>query len=134
LTVTNANLVLGRLSPEHFPKIFGPEENESLDLEASRAAFEELTEVINKDLKSAGGKLLSLEEVCLGFLNVANESMCRLIRQITESRGYNTANHNLASFGGAGGQHACVSRHHQAHFGRSNSSRLLQTNSISSAS
>jgi 5-oxoprolinase (ATP-hydrolysing) len=52
---------------------------------------------------------LSVEEVCLGFLDVANESMCRPIRQITESKGYNTSDHNLASFGGAGGQHACVS-------------------------
>ncbi|CZR62217.1 related to oxoprolinase [Phialocephala subalpina] len=108
LTVTDANLVLGRLSPEHFPKIFGPHENEPLDLEASRIAFEKLTETINEDLKNSGGKLLSVEEVCLGFLNVANESMCRPIRQITESKGYNTGDHNLASFGGAGGQHACA--------------------------
>lgn len=107
--MTDANLVLGRLSPPNFPHIFGPNENEPLDLEASRAAFEKLTEIINVDLKTSGGKLLSVEEVCLGFLNVANESMCRPIRQITESKGYNTADHNLASFGGAGGQHACVS-------------------------
>ena len=103
-----ANLVLGRLSAEHFPKIFGPNENEPLDFAASRKAFEELTETINSDLAKAGGKLLSVEEVCLGFLNVANESMCRPIRQITESKGYNTGDHNLASFGGAGGQHACA--------------------------
>jgi 5-oxoprolinase (ATP-hydrolysing) len=109
LTVTDANLVLGRLSADHFPKIFGPHENEPLDYEASRKAFEELTETVNSDLKKSGGKLLSVEEVCLGFLHVANESMCRPIRQITESKGYNTSDHNLASFGGAGGQHACVS-------------------------
>lgn len=109
MTVTDANLVLGRLSADHFPKIFGPNENEPLDLETSRKAFEALTGVINADLKKSAGKLLSVEEVCLGFLDVANESMCRPIRQITESKGYNTADHNLASFGGAGGQHACVS-------------------------
>jgi 5-oxoprolinase (ATP-hydrolysing) len=108
LTVTDANLVLGRLSPEHFPKIFGPNENEPLDYEASRKAFEIMAKTINDDLKESGGKLLSVEEVCLGFLHVANESMCRPIRQITESKGYNTSDHNLASFGGAGGQHACV--------------------------
>jgi len=101
--------VLGRLSVDHFPKIFGPNENEPLDLETSRKSFEALTETINADLKKSAGKLLSVEEVCLGFLDVANESMCRPIRQITESKGYNTADHNLASFGGAGGQHACVS-------------------------
>lgn len=109
LTVTDANLVLGRLSADHFPKIFGPLENEPLDYEASRTAFEELTKTVNNDLKKSGGKLLSVEEVCLGFLHVANESMCRPIRQITESKGYSTSDHNLASFGGAGGQHACVS-------------------------
>ncbi|KAG9243173.1 Hydantoinase B/oxoprolinase-domain-containing protein [Calycina marina] len=108
LTVTDANLVLGRLSADHFPKIFGPNENEPLDLETSRRAFEILTKTINTDLEKTGGKLLSVENVCLGFLDVANESMCRPIRQITESKGYNTADHNLASFGGAGGQHACA--------------------------
>lgn len=109
MTVTDANLVLGRLSADHFPKIFGPNENEPLDLEASRKKFEALTEIINADLTKSAGNLLSVEEVCLGFLDVANESMCRPIRQITESKGYNTCDHNLASFGGAGGQHACVS-------------------------
>jgi 5-oxoprolinase (ATP-hydrolysing) len=109
LTVTDANLVLGRLSADHFPKIFGQHENEPLDFATSRKAFEDLTETINRDLKVAGGNPLSVEEVCLGFLDIANESMCRPIRQITESKGYNTIDHNLASFGGAGGQHACVS-------------------------
>ena len=109
MTVTDANLVLGRLSADHFPKIFGPNENEPLDLETSRKKFQALAETINADLTKSAGKLLSVEEVCLGFLDVANESMCRPIRQITESKGYNTSDHNLASFGGAGGQHACVS-------------------------
>lgn len=108
LTVTDANLVLGRLSAEHFPKIFGPNENEPLDLECTQRAFGDLTKTINSDLEKSGGRLLSVEEVCLGFLNVANESMCRPIRQVTESKGFNTSDHNLASFGGAGGQHACV--------------------------
>jgi 5-oxoprolinase (ATP-hydrolysing) len=109
--VTDANLVLGRLSAEHFPKIFGPNENEPLDLDSTRKTFEGLTKTINFDLEISGGKLLTVEEVCLGFLNVANESMCRPIRQVTESKGFNTSDHNLASFGGAGGQHACVRIH-----------------------
>lgn len=109
LCVTDANLILGRLSPDHFPKIFGPNEDASLDYAASRAAFDKLTEEINADLKKSGGKTLSVEEVALGFVNVANESMCRPIRQLTESKGFTSADHNLASFGGAGGQHACVS-------------------------
>lgn len=107
--MTDANLVLGRLSADHFPKIFGPNENEALGYSTSLRLFEEMTIKVNEDLKRLGGKVLTVEDVCLGFLDVANESMCRPIRQITESKGYNTADHNLASFGGAGGQHACVS-------------------------
>lgn len=108
LCVTDANLVLGRLSADHFPKIFGPNEDQALAVAGSRKAFEKMTERINGDIKKSGGKTLTVEEVALGFLNVANESMCRPIRQLTESKGFDTADHNLASFGGAGGQHACV--------------------------
>ncbi|KAH8892116.1 hypothetical protein GQ53DRAFT_863833 [Thozetella sp. PMI_491] len=103
LTVTDANLLLGRLRPEFFPKIFGPNEDLPLDIEASRKLFEEITEQINQD---AAAKL-TVEEVAAGFLDVANESMCRPIRTLTEARGYDASRHNLASFGGAGGQHAC---------------------------
>ncbi|KAI9742373.1 MAG: hypothetical protein M1818_003906 [Claussenomyces sp. TS43310] len=108
LCVTDANLVLGRLSPNYFPKIFGPDENQPLDLAASRKAFAALTKTINADIEKNGGNILGVEEVALGFLDVANESMCRPIRQLTESKGFNTTDHNLASFGGAGGQHACA--------------------------
>ncbi|TVY28684.1 Uncharacterized protein LHYA1_G002437 [Lachnellula hyalina] len=103
LTVTDANLVLGRLRPEYFPKIFGKNEDLPLDAEASRKLFEELTAEINKEIEVK----LSLEEVAAGFLDVANESMCRPIRTLTEAKGYDAGLHNLASFGGAGGQHAC---------------------------
>ncbi|TEA15231.1 Uncharacterized protein C8034_v002380 [Colletotrichum sidae] len=103
LTVTDANLVLGRLRPEFFPKIFGPNEDLPLDVETSRRLLEELTASINKDENTS----LSVEEVAAGFLDVANESMCRPIRTLTEAKGYDAGLHNLASFGGAGGQHAC---------------------------
>ncbi|GKT56854.1 LOW QUALITY PROTEIN: 5-oxoprolinase [Colletotrichum tofieldiae] len=103
LTVTDANVVLGRVRPEFFPKIFGPNEDLPLDVDASRRLFEELTASINKD----EGTGLSVEEVAAGFLDVANESMCRPIRTLTEAKGYDAGLHNLASFGGAGGQHAC---------------------------
>ncbi|KAJ9133754.1 5-oxoprolinase (Hydantoinase B/oxoprolinase) [Pleurostoma richardsiae] len=103
LTVTDANLVLGRLRPEFFPKIFGPNEDLPLDLDASRRLFEELTAEINKEVS----KKLTLEDVAAGFLEVANEAMCRPIRTLTEAKGYDAGLHNLASFGGAGGQHAC---------------------------
>jgi 5-oxoprolinase (ATP-hydrolysing) len=63
LAVTDANLLLGRLIPEYFPKIFGKSENEALDVDASKAAFEKLAEEINK---AQGGKALSLDEIVYG--------------------------------------------------------------------
>lgn len=105
LTITDANVFTGRLLPDFFPHIFGPNENEPLDVERSRVLFEELTDEINQDLKL--GVKLTPEEVASGFLKVANEAMCRPIRTLTEGKGYNTADHNLAVFGGAGGQHCC---------------------------
>lgn len=74
LTVTDANLVLGRLLPQHFPKIFGPNEDAPLDLEIARSKFEELTDEINSD---KGGERMTIEEVAEGFLSVANEAMSR---------------------------------------------------------
>ncbi|KAJ8517891.1 hypothetical protein ONZ45_g4997 [Pleurotus djamor] len=103
LAVTDANLLLGRLIPEYFPKIFGKSEKEPLDEEASRKAFEPLVKEINESHEHE----LSFDEVVYGFIKVANETMCRPIRALTEARGYATSKHVLASFGGAGGQHAC---------------------------
>lgn len=105
LAITDANLVTGRLAVEMFPKIFGPDENQGLDAEASLKAFQELTDEINAN--SADGRKLSVDEVAQGFIRVANEIMCRPIRALTEARGYSASKHILASFGGAGGQHAC---------------------------
>lgn len=109
LAITDANLVLGRILPEYFPKIFGPNENEPLDKEASVKEFKKLTEEINEFRKQAGEtKTMTIEEVAIGFIQVANESMCRPIRALTQGKGYDTARHVLACFGGAGGQHACA--------------------------
>ncbi|XP_045505290.1 5-oxoprolinase [Colias croceus] len=107
LTVTDANLLLGRLLPEYFPKIFGPNENEALDKEATVTAFKKMAEEINSFLMKDGAKEMSLEEVAMGFIKVANEAMCRPIRALTTARGYDARAHALACFGGAGGQHAC---------------------------
>ncbi|KAJ9144203.1 Hydantoinase B/oxoprolinase [Pleurostoma richardsiae] len=103
LTITDANLFLGRLIPDYFPAIFGPEENLPLDSKIVAEKFEALTEQINKDT----GRSMTPLEVAHGFVDVANESMSRPIRALTEARGYETAQHVLATFGGAGGQHAC---------------------------
>ncbi|CAP34677.2 Protein CBG16813 [Caenorhabditis briggsae] len=110
LTVTDANLVLGRILPEYFPKIFGPNADQPLDKEASYKAMEDITERINAftNKDEATQKTFTVEEVALGFLAVANEEMCRPIRTLTQSRGFNPSEHVLACFGGAGGQHACA--------------------------
>ena len=100
--VTDANLFLGRLLPEFFPKIFGKNEDEGLDYEASKKVIQELTDQINQET----GKNLSLDEVAYGFLTIANEAMTRPIRSITEAKGHDSSKHRLATFGGAGGQHA----------------------------
>lgn len=105
LTVTDANLFLGRLIPEYFPKIFGPNEDEPLDREITKKLFIKLAQEINSS--STRKVAFTPEEIALGFLKVADESMTRPIRNITEARGFETSHHHLASFGGAGGQHAC---------------------------
>lgn len=102
LSVTDANVVLGRVIPEHFPNIFGPNEDEPLDLEGARAEFQALAET-NEE---AQGK--SIEELAYGFIQVANEAMCRPIRNLTQMRGFDITKHALACFGGAGPQHACA--------------------------
>lgn len=99
LTVTDANLYLGKLVPEYFPKIFGPDQNELLDVEVTKQKFEELTAQINSE-----GANYTAEEVALGFLKVAVEAMARPIRNLTEAKGFNVSEHNLACFGGSGGQ------------------------------
>ncbi|KAI8638943.1 Hydantoinase B/oxoprolinase-domain-containing protein [Parasitella parasitica] len=103
LAVSDANLYLGRLLPEFFPKIFGPNEDQPLDKDVVEEKFTELANVIN----ATTGESKSLDEIVYGFIKVANETMCRPIRALTEAKGHDTSNHTLAVFGGAGGQHAC---------------------------
>uniref|UniRef100_A0A2K6LU06 5-oxoprolinase, ATP-hydrolysing n=1 Tax=Rhinopithecus bieti TaxID=61621 RepID=A0A2K6LU06_RHIBE len=110
LTVTDANLVLGRLLPASFPCIFGPGEDQPLSPEASRKALEAVATEVNSFLTNGPcpASPLSLEEVAMGFVRVANEAMCRPIRALTQARGHDPSAHVLACFGGAGGQHACA--------------------------
>ncbi|GAB0491286.1 hypothetical protein MMPV_002538 [Pyropia vietnamensis] len=122
--VTDANVVLGRVLPAHFPAIFGPTADQPLDVAASRAAVGRLTDELNAfyaaEAEAAAAergedglkapppppRVLSLEETALGFIAVANEAMCRPIRSLTEAKGHDVRRHELAVFGGAGGQHA----------------------------
>lgn len=110
LAVTDANLILGFVIPDYFPSIFGPSEDQPLDIKSTTEAFEKLSKEINSYRLSQdpSAKEMTVEEIALGFVNVANETMCRPIRQLTEMKGHETKNHALACFGGAGPQHACA--------------------------
>lgn len=102
LTITDANLLLGRLVPEYFPKIFGPNENETLDYGIVLEKFKSLTNEINNAHVNLKNK--SPQEIAYGFIEVACENMVRPIRQLTEAKGHIISSHRLVSFGGAGGQ------------------------------
>ena len=107
LTVTDANLFLGRLLPDFFPKIFGKNEDQGLDEQASEKLFQEITDDINREVASDDtNKRMTPDEVAYGFIKIANETMTRPIRSLTEAKGHDTSQHRLATFGGAGGQHA----------------------------
>lgn len=88
LAVTDANLVLGRLLPEYFPNIFGPNENEPIDKNITINEFQKLTDSINEFLElnkdNCKNSKMNIEEVAMGFIRVANETMCRPIRALTE--------------------------------------------------
>ncbi|XP_069771231.1 5-oxoprolinase isoform X2 [Narcine bancroftii] len=117
LTITDANLCLGRLLPDYFPRIFGATEDQPLWREGTLQGFQKVAKQVNTFLssqsqhiagKSSNRSQMTLEEVALGFIRVANESMCRPIRALTQAKGHDTSRHVLACFGGAGGQHACA--------------------------
>lgn len=103
LTVTDANLFLGRLVVDEFPSIFGENADLPLDIKVTQQKFHDLA----AEVAAQTGQNFSLEQIALGFLDVANEAMSRPIRNATEARGFSPDKHNLVSFGGAGGQHAC---------------------------
>jgi 5-oxoprolinase (ATP-hydrolysing) len=102
LTVTDCNLMLGKLQPGFFPKIFGPGADLPLDSEIVFRKFEELAEKA-----SANGNFLTPEQAAEGFLSVAVENMANAIKKISVQRGYNVKEYTLCCFGGAGAQHAC---------------------------
>jgi len=100
LAVTDANVMTGKLNPSFFPAIFGPNRNEPLDVEAVRQGFVELAERI--------GDGRSPEAVADGFIRIAVENMANAVKKISVQRGYDVTEYALQSFGGAGGQHACL--------------------------
>ncbi len=104
LTVTDCNVMLGKLSPDHFPPVFGPNADQPLDAEIVREKFRALA----NEIKAATGDDRSPEEVARGFLFIAVENMANAIKKISTQRGYDVSEYVLTSFGGAGGQHACM--------------------------
>ena len=104
LTVTDCNVMLGKLQPEFFPHIFGPNGDQPLDVEIVKARFGELVARI----EAATGSHRTAEAVAEGFLTIAVENMANAIKEISIQRGYDVTRYTLCCFGGAGGQHACL--------------------------
>ncbi|MEX3015022.1 hydantoinase B/oxoprolinase family protein [Gymnodinialimonas hymeniacidonis] len=100
LTVTDCNVLLGKLQPAHFPAVFGPNGDELLDADVVREKFEALRAEI--------GTEKSVEELAEGFLRIAVENMANAIKKISVQRGYDVTQYTMNCFGGAGGQHACL--------------------------
>ena len=100
LAVTDANVMVGKLIPDFFPKIFGPQQSEPLDANAVRTSFVALA----KDV----GDGRTPEQVADGFIKIAVENMANAIKKISVQRGYDVTGYALHCFGGAGGQHACL--------------------------
>jgi 5-oxoprolinase (ATP-hydrolysing) len=100
LAVTDANVMVGKLIPDFFPKIFGPRQDQPLDDEAVREGFATLAREVG------GGK--RPEEVADGFIKIAVENMANAIKKISVQRGHDVTRYALNCFGGAGGQHACL--------------------------
>ena len=104
LTVTDCNLMLGRLHPDHFPKVFGNSADQPLDLAIVQRKFQALS----AEIRAATGIQRSPRQVAEGFLAVAVENMANAIKRISVERGYDVSGYTLCCFGGAGGQHACL--------------------------
>ena len=103
LTVTDCNVMLGRVQPAHFPHVFGPNGDLPLDRAVVERKFTELAAQIERDT----GAAMSPSAVADGFLAVAVDNMAQAIKSISVERGYDVSNYAMCCFGGAGGQHAC---------------------------
>ena len=104
LTITDCNVLLGKLRPEHFPAVFGPGGDEPLDAEVVRAKFDALA----TEVSAATGRPVSPTDLAEGFIAIAVDHMARAIKTISIQRGHDVSRHVLNCFGGAGGQHACL--------------------------
>lgn len=103
LTVTDANVMLGRIQPRHFPAVFGPGGDQALDVEVVRAKFAEMA----REIRSRSQTDMTAESLAQGFIDIAVANMANAIKKISVQRGYDVTGYTLTTFGGAGGQHAC---------------------------
>ncbi|MEC7828680.1 MAG: hydantoinase B/oxoprolinase family protein, partial [Actinomycetota bacterium] len=104
LAITDCNVVLGKLRPEFFPAVFGPDGDQPLDARATATAFLALAEQITEDT----GIQQTETSVAQGFLDIAADNMANAIKKISIERGHDVTDYTLVCFGGAGGQHACM--------------------------
>ncbi len=104
LTITDANLLLGKINPAHFPKVFGPRGDAPLDADVVERRFAALAARVSAAL----GQTRTSEDLARGFIALAVDNMARAIRRVSVERGYDIGTYVLACFGGAGGQHACL--------------------------
>jgi 5-oxoprolinase (ATP-hydrolysing) len=98
LAVTDANVMLGKVQPKYFPKLFGPHADEALSYDATLEEFKAMASQVGR----------SAEDVAEGFINIAVQQMANAIKKISVARGYDVTRYTLQCFGGAGGQHACL--------------------------
>ena len=104
LTVTDCNVMLGKLTADHFPRVFGPEGDQPLDADVVREAFLSLSEEV---ARATGESPRAPEDMAEGFLAIAVDNMAGAIKKISVQRGHDVTGYTLQCFGGAGGQHAC---------------------------
>lgn len=104
LTVTDCNVMLGKLQPDFFPHVFGPNADEPLDV---KTVHEKFTALAN-EIQQATGDTRTPQEVAEGFLRIAVDNMANAIKEISVQRGYDVTEYTLNCFGGAGAQHACL--------------------------
>jgi 5-oxoprolinase (ATP-hydrolysing) len=104
LTVTDCNVMLGKIQPDHFPRVFGPDADQPLDANVVRQKFAEMSAQIGH----ATGSRSTPEQVAEGFIDIAVGNMANAIKKISVQRGHDVTGYVLTTFGGAGGQHACM--------------------------
>jgi 5-oxoprolinase (ATP-hydrolysing) len=104
LTITDCNVMLGKVQPAFFPSLFGPNGDQPLDVAAVEARFADICAQVERDT----GRTMTPRDAAQGFIAVAVASMANAIKRISVARGHDVSRYTLASFGGAGGQHACL--------------------------